>query len=102
MRGALIFVFSAILLVYTLGPFLWLVSSSFQTESEIVSIPPHWIPHEPTLDNYRAIFGASESESKRCRSSRAARRGRAATQGSAWSNESCSSCCWTNWASRTA
>jgi len=53
-------IFSAVLIVYTLGPFLWLVSSSFQTESEIVSIPPHWIPHRPTLDNYRAIFGATD------------------------------------------
>jgi len=60
MRRAAILVFSAILLAYTLGPFLWLVSSSFQTESEIVSIPPHWIPHQPTLDNYKAIFGATD------------------------------------------
>jgi len=59
-RGVVIFVFSAILLVYTLGPFLWLVSSSFQTETEIVSIPPHWIPNEPTVDNYKAIFSATE------------------------------------------
>ena len=34
----------------------WLVSSSFQSEREIVSKPPHWIPHEPTLENFRAIF----------------------------------------------
>jgi multiple sugar transport system permease protein len=60
MRRAVILVFSVVLLGYTLGPFLWLVSSSFQTESEIVSIPPHWIPHDPTLDNYKAIFGATE------------------------------------------
>jgi multiple sugar transport system permease protein len=58
-RGAIV-LFSAVLLLYTLGPFFWLLSSSFQTETEIVSRPPHWIPHEPTLDNYKAIFGASE------------------------------------------
>ena len=60
MRRAAILVFSAVLLLYTLGPFLWLVSSSFQSESEIVSVPPHWIPHHPTLDNYQAIFGATD------------------------------------------
>jgi len=60
MRRGVIIVFSSVLLLYTLGPFLWLLSSSFQTETEIVSRPPHWIPHEPTLDNYTAIFGASE------------------------------------------
>jgi multiple sugar transport system permease protein len=60
MRHGMIVLFSAVLVLYTLGPFFWLLSSSFQTETEIVSRPPHWIPHEPTLDNYKAIFGASE------------------------------------------
>jgi multiple sugar transport system permease protein len=60
MRRVLIALFSMVLLLYTLGPFLWLLSSSFQSETEIVSRPPHWIPHHPTLDNYKALFGASE------------------------------------------
>src|SRR5436309_243701 len=60
MRRGVIVLFSALLLLYTLGPFFWLLSSSFQSETEIVSRPPHWIPHHPTLDNYKAIFGASE------------------------------------------
>jgi len=51
-----------ILLVYVLAPFAWLVSSSFQTEAEIVSVPPHWIPHEPTLENFEAIFLYGEEE----------------------------------------
>jgi multiple sugar transport system permease protein len=60
MRRVVIAFFSIVLLVYTLAPFLWLVSSSFQSETEIVSRPPHWIPHHPTLDNYKAMFGGSE------------------------------------------
>jgi multiple sugar transport system permease protein len=60
MRRVLIALFSMVLLLYTLAPFLWLLSSSFQSETEIVSRPPHWIPHHPTLDNYKALFGASE------------------------------------------
>jgi multiple sugar transport system permease protein len=60
MRRVLIALFSMVLLLYTLGPFLWLLSSSFQSETEIVSRPPHWIPHHPTFDNYKALFGASE------------------------------------------
>jgi multiple sugar transport system permease protein len=60
MRRAVIALFSGVLLAYTLGPFAWLLSSSFQTETEIVSRPPHWIPHAPTVDNYTAIFGARE------------------------------------------
>jgi multiple sugar transport system permease protein len=60
MRRLAIALFSSLLLLYALGPFLWLLSSSFQSEAEIVSRPPHWIPQHPTLDNYRAIFGAGE------------------------------------------
>lgn len=55
-RNLVIFVGSLILLTYVLGPVAWLVSSSFQTEAEIVSVPPHWIPEEPTLANFEAIF----------------------------------------------
>jgi multiple sugar transport system permease protein len=50
---------SLALLVYLLAPVAWLLSSSFQTEREIVSKPPHWIPHQPTLQNFAAIFSAS-------------------------------------------
>lgn len=55
-RNLTIFLGSALLLVYILAPIAWLLSSSFQTEAEIVSVPPHWIPEEPTLENFEAIF----------------------------------------------
>ena len=55
-RGVVLLLASTILLFYVLGPVGWLLSSSFQTEAEIVSIPPHWIPQEPTLGNFKAIF----------------------------------------------
>jgi multiple sugar transport system permease protein len=59
-RGLVILFGSLVLLAYTLAPVAWLVSSSFQTEREIVSVPPHWIPDEPTLLNFRAIFSAGD------------------------------------------
>ena len=55
-RSLLILAFSLLLLAYLLAPIVWLVSSSFQTEAEIVSVPPHWIPDEPTFKNFEAIF----------------------------------------------
>lgn len=59
----MVIVISAIVLsIYVLAPITWLVSSSFQTEAEIVSVPPHWIPDEPTMQNFDAIFGATEEE----------------------------------------
>lgn len=47
---------SLLLLAYVLAPVAWLLSSSLQTEREIVSIPPHWLPDHPTLRNFQAIF----------------------------------------------
>jgi len=55
LRGAGLAVASLVLLLYVLGPVCWLLSSSLQTEREIVSIPPHWIPEAPTLRNFEAI-----------------------------------------------
>lgn len=60
LRGFLILLGALAVSFYVLAPLAWLVSSSFQTEAEIVSVPPHWIPEEPTLRNFRAIFQASE------------------------------------------
>lgn len=61
-KTVLLYAASAILLIYLLAPVVWLVSSSIQTEAEIVSVPPHWIPEEPTLQNFRAIFFSGSEE----------------------------------------
>jgi multiple sugar transport system permease protein len=57
-RGIALAVASALFLGYVLAPIVWLVSSSFQSEHEITSKPPHWIPQAPTLQNFVAIFAA--------------------------------------------
>ena len=51
---------SIVFLAYVLAPIAWLVSSSVQSEREIISKPPHWIAHEPTLQNFAAIFAAKD------------------------------------------
>ncbi|MDE2604655.1 MAG: carbohydrate ABC transporter permease [Burkholderiales bacterium] len=61
-RRTLLFVASLLFSLYVLAPVAWLVSSSVQTEAEITSVPPHWIPHETTFDNFRAIFKAEGGE----------------------------------------
>lgn len=61
-RGLLLFGASILFLVYLLAPVAWLLSSSVQQESEITSRPPHWIPHQPTLENFAAIFQAVEKK----------------------------------------
>ncbi|HEY0845131.1 MAG TPA: carbohydrate ABC transporter permease [Noviherbaspirillum sp.] len=59
-RRSLLFIASLLFIVYVLAPIGWLVSSSFQSEAEITSVPPHWVPHEPTADNFKAIFTAKD------------------------------------------
>lgn len=61
-RSAFLFLASTIFLIYVLAPVAWLLSSSFQGEAEITSRPPHWIPHQPTLENFAAIFQAREKK----------------------------------------
>jgi len=55
-RLAVIYVSAAIVLIGTVGPFLWLVSSSFQYERQLLNIPPQWLPNPIVLDSYREIF----------------------------------------------
>ena len=59
-RSVALWAASAVLLVSVLAPVAWLLSSSFQSEREIVSRPPHWIAREPTLANFAAIFAAGD------------------------------------------
>lgn len=61
-RKIFLFAASTVFLVYVLAPVAWLVSSSLQRDAEITSRPPHWIPHQPTLENFEAIFQAREKK----------------------------------------
>ena len=54
-RAAGLLCASALMLAYVLGPVAWMVSSSLQSEAEITSVPPHWIPDHPTARNFLAI-----------------------------------------------
>ena len=60
-RRTLLFFGSLVFALYVLAPIAWLLSSSIQSEAEITSVPPHWIPDHPTLNNFAAIF-KSKSE----------------------------------------
>ncbi|MFI4986402.1 MAG: carbohydrate ABC transporter permease [Alphaproteobacteria bacterium] len=42
--------------IYVLAPFSWLVLTSFMHERDALAAPPHWIPKDATLDNYRTFF----------------------------------------------
>jgi multiple sugar transport system permease protein len=42
--------------IITIGPFVWMVLSSFKSGGEIVRTPPTFFPEEPTLNNYRRVL----------------------------------------------
>ena len=60
-----------LLAIYILAPFCWLLLTSFMHEQDALSVPPQWIPKNPTLSNYmsfidpagtRAIVGSRAAE----------------------------------------
>ncbi len=61
-KKLIIFISSMLVTLYVLGPLVWMISSSFQPENEITSKPPHWIPHHPTMENFKAIFFSEKEE----------------------------------------
>lgn len=42
--------------VAMLLPFLWMISASFKPLSEVIKVPPTWLPQHPTLHNYAEVF----------------------------------------------
>jgi multiple sugar transport system permease protein len=43
-------------LAFVVGPFVWMLLSSFKPEGEIRADPPTWWPHDPTFANYGNLF----------------------------------------------
>jgi multiple sugar transport system permease protein len=46
------------------APVAWLVISSISPRAELLAIPPHWVPENPTLDNYRDVLAPGEDTSR--------------------------------------
>ena len=56
LRTALFYLMLLILMLFTVLPFLWMISSSFKGAEAIRTIPIRWIPEHPTLEGYRRVF----------------------------------------------
>ncbi len=46
-----------LILVWCLLPVLWIVSLSFKGPAETAAGSPHFLPQDPTLDNYKTLLG---------------------------------------------
>lgn len=42
--------------IYTLLPFVWMVSASFKSEKDVMSVPIKWIPETFKLDNFKRVL----------------------------------------------
>jgi multiple sugar transport system permease protein len=45
-----------ICLFYLLAPPGWMLISSFSPAAELHARPPHWLPHQPTIEHYETLF----------------------------------------------
>jgi multiple sugar transport system permease protein len=43
-----------------MAPFAWMVSASFKHLQDIFTFPPTWIPHNPTINNYKEFLQAQD------------------------------------------
>ncbi len=55
-RGIVLYTVSLVVALWILLPFSWIVISSFMHEVDAIAVPPEFIPHRVTLDNYLAFF----------------------------------------------
>jgi multiple sugar transport system permease protein len=49
----------AVALVFFLGPFFWILTTSLKGNEDFFAYPPVWIPAEPSLSHYVALFTRS-------------------------------------------
>jgi multiple sugar transport system permease protein len=57
----LIHLAAVVLMLFIFLPFIWLFISSISPKVELIEVPPHWIPRNPTADNYLKLFGSSSA-----------------------------------------
>lgn len=56
LNNAVINLLAVMLIIYVVGPILWVVSASFQNENDLLSKPIHLVPQNPTVANYNYVF----------------------------------------------
>ena len=62
-RNLLLFLVTLPVFFFIFFPILWLLSASFSTQVELFTVPMHWIPQHPTVQNYMDIFFPSQAAS---------------------------------------
>jgi multiple sugar transport system permease protein len=50
-----------LLMVFILAPFVWLFISSISPKVELIAVPPHWIPRNPSGESYLKLLRISDA-----------------------------------------
>lgn len=50
---------SAVVILVALFPFAWMALSSIKKVNELYTVPPHWLPDQPTFDNFVKVLTQS-------------------------------------------
>lgn len=58
-RKPLTYALAILLAVWTIVPIYWLLNMSLMFKPELLSVPTHLAPQDPTLSNYTRLFGAT-------------------------------------------
>jgi multiple sugar transport system permease protein len=48
-----------------MAPLVWMISASLQDLGDIFTLPPHWIPKNPSLDNYKEFITGENPDTGR-------------------------------------
>jgi multiple sugar transport system permease protein len=56
LKGSLFYLMLLLIVLFTILPFVWMLSSSFKGSEAIRTIPIRWIPERPTLEGYERVF----------------------------------------------
>src|SRR5258708_37320396 len=62
-RKLLLFLLTLPVFFFIFFPLLWLFSASLSNQVELFSVPIHWLPQHPTVQNYLDIFFPSQAAS---------------------------------------
>lgn len=63
LQQAFIYLGAVMVALAVLAPPAWLFISSISSLSELLSVPVHWIPQEPTFERYRQVIFATGTDS---------------------------------------
>jgi multiple sugar transport system permease protein len=58
-KSLLIYTAASLVFLWTFAPLAWMLITSFSPGVELLTSPPHWIPENPTVERYEAIFSAA-------------------------------------------